>query len=256
MMREPGLAGGPAPLSVRGMTVAYDRRPAVEDATLTVAAGRLVAVVGPNGAGKSTLIKGALGLVPRSSGKVEMFGRPIDEVRDRVAYVPQRAAVDWDFPASALDVVTMGLYGRIGWLRPIRRRHKEAALAALDQVGLSAYAARPIGALSGGQQQRVFFARALVQNADLMFLDEPFAGVDATTESIIFERLKALRDSGRSVVVVHHDLDTVSEHFDEAVIVNRRIVASGPVNTVLTPHNLAQAYGTRLTSALTGLALG
>ncbi len=256
MMREPGLAGGPAPLEVRGLTVAFDRRPAVEDAALTVAAGRLVAVVGPNGAGKSTLIKGVLGLLPASAGEVQIFGRPIGEVRGRVAYVPQRAAVDWDFPASALDVVTMGLYGRIGWLRPIRRRHREAARAALDQVGLSGYASSPIGALSGGQQQRVFFARALVQNADLMFLDEPFAGVDATTESIIFERLKGLRDSGRSVVVVHHDLETVYEHFDDAVIINRRIVASGPVRTVFTPHNLARAYGTRLTSALTGLELG
>jgi manganese/zinc/iron transport system ATP- binding protein len=256
MMREPGPAGGPAPLAVRGMTVMYDGRPAVEQASLTVAPGRLVAVVGPNGAGKSTLIKGMLGLVPVAAGSVEMFGREIDQVRARVAYVPQRAAVDWDFPASALDVVTMGLYGRIGWLRPIRRRHKEAAQAALGQVGLSDYAARPIGALSGGQQQRVFFARALVQNADLMFLDEPFAGVDATTESIIFEHLKALRDSGRSVVVVHHDLDSVAEHFDDAIVINRRVVASGPVDDVFTPHNLAQAYGARLTSALTGLTLG
>lgn len=242
-------AGETPPLSIRHMTVAYDRKAAVDDVSLTVGKGRLVAVVGPNGAGKSSLIRGVLGLVP-AGGTVEAFGRSIDAVRGRIAYVPQRAAVDWDFPASALDVVTMGLYRKAGWFRPITRRHKDRARAALAEVGMAEFAARPIGALSGGQQQRVFFARALVQDADLLFLDEPFAGVDAVTESIVFGKLKALRDAGKTIVVVHHDLDTVTDHFDDAILINQRLVASGPVDDVLTQDNLAIAYGGRLAKAL------
>ena len=248
-LTKTAVAGTPPPLAIRNLTVAYDRRAAVDDVSLTIGKGRLVAVVGPNGAGKSSLIRGVLGLVP-ASGIVEAFGRPVNAVRGQIAYVPQRAAVDWDFPASALDVVTMGLYRRAGWFRPITRRHKDKARAALVEVGMADFAARPIGALSGGQQQRVFFARALVQDADLLFLDEPFAGVDAVTEEIVFGKLKALRDDGRTIVVVHHDLDTVADHFDDAVLINQRLVASGPVEVVLTQDNLAIAYGGRLAKAL------
>lgn len=239
----------PPPLSLRAVTVAYDGKPAVENISIDFGHGRLVAVVGPNGAGKSSLIRGALQLVA-ASGKVSFFGEALDEVRDRVAYVPQRAAVDWDFPASALDVAAMGLYRKAGWFRPLTRRHKEIALASLAEVGMGALAQRPIGALSGGQQQRVFFARALAQDADLLLLDEPMAGVDAVTESIIFDKLAALRDSGKTVIVVHHDLDTVQDNFDDVLLLNRSLAAYGPVGKVFTPENLARAYGGSLGAAL------
>jgi manganese/zinc/iron transport system ATP- binding protein len=203
----------------------------------------MAAVVGPNGAGKSTLIKSVLGLVRPIAGHVRLFGQRYRDARRRVGYVPQRSSVDWDFPTTALDVVTMGLYGRLGWLRRPGRREREAAMAALAEVGMEDYADRQISQLSGGQQQRVFIARALVQDAELYFLDEPMAGVDATTERAIVAILRRLRDAGRTVVVVHHDLQTVRSYFDWLVLLNVRIVAQGPVASTYTAANLRRTYG-------------
>ena len=236
-----------SPLSVHDMTVAYHRRPVLWDVDYDAPDRSLIAVVGPNGSGKSTLIKACLNLVPKLSGRVEVFGRPYREQRGLVGYVPQRESVDWDFPVSALDVVAMGRYRKIGWFRPVTRPHREAALACLAQVGMEGYARRQINQLSGGQQQRVFLARALAQEARLYFMDEPFAGVDATTERAIVDVLRRLRGEGRTVVCVHHDLSTVPEYFDHVILLNMRIVASGPTEDVFTKENLHKTYGGRLT---------
>ncbi len=235
------------PLQVRDLNVAYQTKVVVWDADFDAPAGKLVAIVGPNGAGKSTLIKAALGLVPAASGSIRFFGEPHKKSRHRVAYVPQRESVDWDFPISAAEVVAMGLYRRLGWCRPVGRREREAAAAALGQVGLGDYAGRQISQLSGGQQQRVFLARALAQDAELYLMDEPFASVDAATERAIVEVLRGLRARGRTVVCVHHDLATVPEYFDHVALLNMRVVAQGPVGEVFTPENLRKTYGARLT---------
>jgi manganese/zinc/iron transport system ATP- binding protein len=217
------------------------------DVEFDVAPGRLVGIVGPNGAGKSTLLKAVMDLVPKASGRVEIFGRSWRESRHRVGYVPQRESVDWDFPVSVLDVVTMGLYGRIGWFGRVRRRHREAARRALEQVGIGELADRQISQLSGGQQQRTFLARALVQEADLYLMDEPFAAVDAATEQAIVEILRSMRAAGRTAVVIHHDLHTVPDYFDSVVLLNMRVVAEGPTQQVFTRENLERTYGGRLT---------
>jgi manganese/zinc/iron transport system ATP- binding protein len=244
MSHQPaGLLG--APLEVRDLTVAYRDRPVLWDVDLVVNPGTLAAIVGPNGAGKSTLIKAALGLVPLASGTVSFFGQPLGRVRRRVGYVPQRSSVDWDFPTSALDVVMMGLYGRLGWVRRPGRKEHETAMRALERVRLADLSGRQISQLSGGQQQRVFLARALAQDADLYFMDEPFAGVDATTEHAILEVLQDLKGLGRTVVVVHHDLDTVRDYFDDVTLLNVTVVASGPVSEAFTRDNLRAAYGER-----------
>jgi manganese/zinc/iron transport system ATP- binding protein len=235
-----------SPLSIHDMTVAYQRRPVVWDIDYKAQPGRLVAVVGPNGAGKSTLIKAALDLIPKVAGGVRFFGKPYSEQRGRVAYVPQRTTVDWDFPVTALDVVAMGLYRRIGWFWPVTRKWKEQARAALQQVGLADMAQRQISQLSGGQQQRVFLARALVQGADLYLMDEPFAGVDAATERAIVDLLRSLQQQGKTALVVHHDLQTVPEYFDDVLLLNMRLVASGPVKEVFTPENLRKTFGGKL----------
>ncbi|MEM1165499.1 MAG: metal ABC transporter ATP-binding protein [Planctomycetota bacterium] len=229
------------------MTVAYHRRPVLWDVDYDAMPNRLTAIVGPNGAGKSTLIKACLDLVPRASGQVEFWGHPYRSARPRIGYVPQRESIDWDFPVSALDVVCMGRYRRIGWCRPVTRAHKRAALDCLEHVGLQDYAHRQISQLSGGQQQRVFLARALAQEADLYFMDEPFAGVDAATERAIVEVLRELKASGKAVIVVHHDLQTVPAYFDDVILLNMRVVAAGPVAQVFTPENLHKTYGGRLT---------
>ncbi|MDP7029047.1 MAG: ABC transporter ATP-binding protein [Phycisphaerales bacterium] len=236
-----------AALSIHDLTVAYDRRPVLWDVDLDVPPGCLAAIVGPNGAGKSTLIKACLDLLPRVSGDVRMFGSPWRSVRHRVAYVPQRETVDWDFPVSALDVVAMGTYGRLGWLRPVGRAQKRAAMEALDRVGLADLSSRQISQLSGGQQQRVFLARALAQQADLYLMDEPFASVDAATEQAIVEVLRSLREGGGTLVVVHHDLQTVAEYFEHVILLNMRVVANGPMTQTLTAENLRATYGGRLT---------
>jgi manganese/zinc/iron transport system ATP- binding protein len=247
---SPGL--GPehsprSPLSIHDLTVAYDRKPVLWDVDLDVPAGELVTIVGPNGAGKSTLLKAALGLIPVASGTVRVFGKPMKSQRSLVAYVPQRESVDWDFPVTALDVVTMGRYGALGWCRPVRRRQKNEAMEALERVGLADMASRQISQLSGGQQQRVFLARALAQDAQLFLMDEPLASVDAATEQAIVDVLRSLRSEGRTVVVVHHDLQTVNDYFDSVILLNMRVVAHGPVETAFTPEALRQTYGGQLT---------
>jgi manganese/zinc/iron transport system ATP- binding protein len=250
---EPGRLGdrpehsAESPVSIHAMTVAYDRRPVLWDVDYDAPRNRLVAIVGPNGAGKSTLIKACLGLVPRASGQIEFWGGAYKKSRARVGYVPQRESVDWDFPVSALDVVCMGRYRRIGWCRPVSGRHKRAALACLERVGMRDLAHRQISQLSGGQQQRVFLARALAQEAELYFMDEPFAGVDAATERAIVEVLRGLKSAGGTVIVVHHDLQTVPEYFDDVILLNMRVVAAGPVGSVFTRENLHKTYGGRLT---------
>ncbi len=238
--------GALAPLSVRGLTVAYDEKPALWDVDFEISQQDLVAVIGPNGAGKSTMIKAVLGLTPTLAGNIRAFGKPVKHARKRIAYVPQRTSVDWDFPASAEDVVAMGLYGKIGWCRPGRRRHRGSAREHLDRVGMADFASRQIGQLSGGQQQRVFLARALAQEADLYLMDEPFAGVDAATERAIVDVMRDVRSNGATVVCVHHDLQTVGDYFDSAVILNIRRIAAGPVTDVFTEENLQAAYGGRL----------
>lgn len=249
-------ADASSPLDVSGLTVAYDRAPAIWNVDYAAPAGALVAIVGPNGAGKSTFLKGALGLIPTIAGRTAAFGRPLGEARKRIAYVPQRESVDWEFPATALDVAAMGLYGKIGWLRPVRRRHRQAALAALAELGMADFADRQIGQLSGGQQQRVFLARALVQDADLFLMDEPFAGVDAATERTIVALLRRLAAAGKTAVVVHHDLGTVREYFDEALLLNVRRIAAGAVDETLTEENLQKAYGGRLAAPQLRAAVG
>lgn len=236
-----------APVSIHDMTVAYHRKPVLWDVDLDLPEGKLIALVGPNGAGKSTLLKAVLGLIPMTTGRVWVYGEPIARRRADVAYVPQRESVDWDFPVDALDVVLMGLYRQVGWCLPPRRRHRQAALEALEKVGMGDFARRQISQLSGGQQQRVFLARALVQDAQVFLMDEPFAGVDAATERAIVELLRDLRARGRTVLVVHHDLQTVPHYFDHVVMLNMRVVAHGAVADVFTPDNLRKTYGGKLT---------
>ncbi len=245
-MVDPNEHPADSPLSIHDMTVAYQHRPVLWDIDYAAPAGKLIAIVGPNGAGKSTLIKAVLNLIPSASGSVGFFGQPYGAQRSRVGYVPQRTSVDWDFPINALEVVTMGLYRQIGWFRPVRMKHRQAAMAALDRVGMADYAMRQISQLSGGQQQRVFLARALAQNADLYLMDEPFAGVDAATERAIVEVLRELKIAGRTALVVHHDLQTVPEYFDEVLLLNVRLIASGPVATTFTTENLRTTYGGKL----------
>lgn len=236
-----------APVSIHDMTVAYHRKPVLWDIDFAAVEGRLVGIIGPNGAGKSTLIKACLDLVPKASGSVRFFGKPYKKQRHLVGYVPQRESIDWDFPASALEVVTMGRYGHIPWCVPPGRKHKQIAMHALDQVGMAEYARRQISKLSGGQQQRVFLARALAQDAQIYFMDEPFAGVDAATESAIVRLLEGLKDRGKTVLVVHHDLQTVQAYFDHVMLLNMRVVACGPTEKVFTRENLHKTYGGRLT---------
>jgi len=213
---------------------------------LTVPGACLFGIIGPNGAGKSTLLKAALGLVPLAGGEVRILGAPLEQVRSRVGYVPQRESVDWDFPVTVTDVVLMGTYARLGWLRRPGPRERSLAAECLDRVGLADVADRQIGRLSGGQQQRVFLARALAQQADVYFLDEPMAGVDARSQERIFRVLSDLRAEGRLVVIVHHDLRSVAEWFDAVALIDMRLVATGPVAEVLTPENLRRTYAGRL----------
>lgn len=233
------------PVSVRDLTVAYRDEPVLWDIDLDVSPATLMAIVGPNGAGKSTLIKTVLGLIEPAAGEVRILGKPLAAQRHLVAYVPQRGSVDWDFPTNALDVVMMGTYGRLGWFRRPGKAEQEAARAALHDVGMDAFADRQISQLSGGQQQRVFLARALVQDAAIYLMDEPFQGVDATTERAIISVLRTLRDRGRTVVVVHHDLETVPEYFDNVLLLNVRKIAAGPVAEIFTEENLRRTYGGR-----------
>lgn len=235
-----------AAIDISDLTVAYRDKPVLWDIDLTVPSGVLMAIVGPNGAGKTTLIKASLGLIRPVAGQVLILGKPYHQQRQRVGYVPQRGTVDWDFPTSVLDVVLMGTYGKLGWFRRPGSKERDRARQALEEVGMVAFANRQIRQLSGGQQQRVFLARALAQDAQVYFMDEPFQGVDATTEKAIVTLLQNMRASGKTVVVVHHDLQTVPEYFDWVTLLNVRRIASGPVSEVFTEANLRQTYGGRV----------
>ena len=234
------------PIEVHDMTVVYDRRPVLWDIDLKIPAGKLVGMLGPNGAGKSTLLKAMMGLLPLASGKVRVWGKPLDENRKLIAYVPQRESVDWDFPTNVLDVVMMGRYGKLGLLRRPGKKDRDIAMQSLEKVGMHAYASRQISQLSGGQQQRVFIARALAQDAEIYLMDEPLTGVDASTEQAIFTLLKELRSQGKTVVAVHHDLQTVTDYFDWLVLLNLRLVANGPTDEVFTQEILSSTYGGQL----------
>ena len=243
-----GLSDHPEglPLSVHDLTVAYHRKPVLWDVDLDIPDGKLVGIVGPNGAGKSTLLKSCLDLIPRTSGEISIYGKPYKEQRALVGYVPQRESVDWDFPVSALDVVAMGTYRKLGWFKRVGKKERESARYALEQVGIGDLADRQISQLSGGQQQRVFLARALVQDAQLYFMDEPFAAVDAATEQAIVKLLQKLNEEGKTCLVVHHDLATVARYFDWVILLNMRVVASGPTSEIFTPENLEKTYGGQL----------
>ena len=233
-------------LEVHDLTVTYGRKPVLWGVDFTLPAGCIAGIVGPNGAGKSTLLKTVMGLIPPSSGYVKLFDQSLDDVRLRVSYVPQRESVDWDFPVSVLDVVLMGRYGKVGLLRNTGAEDRRIATECLDKVGMGTFAKRQIAQLSGGQQQRVFLARALAQEADIYFMDEPFAGVDAATEQAIIVLLREMAASGKTIVVVHHDLQSARSYFDWIVLLNMHLIAAGPTNEAFTDETIQQAYGGRL----------
>lgn len=234
-------------VETRGLTVSYHGKTALKDVSVSLPAGQLIGIVGPNGAGKSTFIKAVMELVRRDAGTVRVLGRPLQEVRKKVAYVPQRNAIDWNFPVLVADVVLMGRYPHLGWIRRPTKHDREIAERCLEMVGLSHLKRRQIGELSGGQQQRVFLARALAQEADLFFFDEPFVGVDAATETAMLNILRDLRDAGKTVIVVHHDLNKVQQVFDILLLLNRRVIACGPTKDVFTAENLSQTYAGAVT---------
>jgi len=242
-----GAASSDIALEVHDLTVAYHKKPVLWGVDLAVPRGRLVGIVGPNGAGKSTLIKAAMGILPLSSGWVKVFGEPVKKNLTRIGYVPQRESVDWDFPVSVKDVVLMGRYGHLGLFKRPTKRDRDIAHECLDKVKMLPYANRQISNLSGGQQQRVFLARALAQESDLYFMDEPFAGVDAATESAIVTLLHELRNKGKTLLVVHHDLPTARDYFDTLLLLNMRVVAFGRTEEVFTHELLQKTYGGRLT---------
>lgn len=234
-------------LEIHDLTVAFDRKPVLWNIDLTLPQGKLIGIIGPNGAGKSTLIKAVMGLLPLSSGFAKVFDKPLSEVRNQISYVPQRESVDWDFPASVMDVVLMGRYSKLGLFKRPRKADRDVAMDCLKKVGMEAFANRQISQLSGGQQQRTFLARALAQQADLYFMDEPFAGVDAATEKAIIDLLQEMTNANKTVIVVHHDLQSVTQYFDWVILLNTRLVASGPTNTTFTQANLHETYGGKLT---------
>ena len=233
-------------LEVEDLTVAYADKPVLWDIDLNVPTGVKMAIIGPNGAGKSTLVKAAMGLVKPVAGEVRIFGRAREKAGGTIAYVPQRATLSWDFPTDVIDVVTMGTYGRVGWIRRCGAQEKEEAVAALTKVGMTEFSRRPIAELSGGQQQRVLLARALVQDAPIYMLDEPFQGVDAPTERAIIDVLNDLADAGKTIIVVHHDLQTIPEYFDQVLLLNVRAIDSGSVSAVFTDENLRLTFGGRV----------
>ncbi|MEM7550420.1 MAG: metal ABC transporter ATP-binding protein [Bacteroidota bacterium] len=234
-------------LEVHDLTVSYDKKPVLWNIDFSIPKGQLVGIIGPNGAGKSTLIKSIMGLIPLNSGYVKLFDQELDEVRTRISYVPQRGSVDWDFPASALDVVLMGRYAKLGLFKRPKKADKDWAMECLTKVGMQAYSNRQISQLSGGQQQRVFLARALAQQADLYFMDEPFAGVDAATEKTIVDILREMSAQKKTVIVVHHDLQSVESYFKWVLLINLRLIASGPTEEVFGQELLQETYGGKLT---------
>lgn len=234
-------------IEVHDLTVSYSKKPALWNVDFDLPKGKIIGVIGPNGAGKSTLLKAIMGLLPLASGYIKLYDRELDQVREKVSYVPQRNSVDWDFPASVKEVVEMGLYGRRGLFGRFSQADRDKVRSALEQVNMWSFANRHIAQLSGGQQQRVFLARAMAQEADLYLMDEPFAGVDASTEQSILDLLAQMCATGKTILVVHHDLQTAREYFDWIVLLNTRLVASGQTKEVFTGANLKEAYGGKLT---------
>lgn len=247
MLPSASVPSASPPIEIHDLTVSYDKRPVLWNIDVTLPEGEIIGVIGPNGAGKSTLIKAVLGLIPADSGWVRIYGEPLSQQRNTVGYVPQRESVDWDFPVTVRDVVLMGTYGRLGLFRRPGAKERECCDRCLDQVGMTAYGDRQISNLSGGQRQRVFLARALAQQSRIYLLDEPFVGVDAATEAAIIELLRSMKREGRTLLVVHHDLQTVPEYFDSLLMLNMRLVAFGPTREVFTETLLQKTYGGRLT---------
>ncbi len=237
----------PVAIEIHDLTVSYDYKPVLWNVDVDLPKGKLVGIIGPNGAGKSTLLKTIMGIIEPESGYVKLFDQELDEVRTKVSYVPQRESVDWDFPASVMDVVLMGRYPKRGLFQRLTKEDRAIAMHALEQVKMEDYAKRQIAQLSGGQQQRVFLARSLAQQAELYLMDEPFSGVDATTEASILSLLSDMKDNGQTVLVVHHDLQTAYDYFDWIVLLNKRLVAAGPTEEIFTNENLKAAYGGELT---------
>ncbi len=234
-------------IEVHNLTVSYHSKPVLWDVDFELPKGKIIGVVGPNGSGKTTMLKTVMGLMKPDSGYTEIFGQPLDKVRERVSYVPQRESVDWDFPADVMDVVLMGRYRKNNLFKRITKEDRRIATEALEKVNLLEFADRQISQLSGGQQQRVFIARSLAQQADIYLMDEPFVGVDAATEDAILKLLRDMKNEGKTVVIVHHDLQTANEYFDWIVLLNTRLVAAGPKEEVFTKELLQEAYGGRLT---------
>ncbi len=234
-------------IEIHDLSVSYEKKPVLWDVDLTLPAGKLIGIIGPNGAGKSTLLKAIMGLLQLNSGYINILDKPLKEVRNRISYVPQRESVDWDFPTSVYDVVMMGRYGQLGLLKRPKKSDREIVMDSLGKVGMESYKDRQISQLSGGQQQRVFLARALAQQADIYFMDEPFAGVDASTEKAIVELLRQMSVEKKTVIVVHHDLQSVARYFDWIILLNMRLVASGPIEEAFTPELLQETYGGKLT---------
>lgn len=233
-------------LSIQNLTVSYDENIALQNINFQIQEGKLAGVIGPNGAGKSTLMKASLGLIPKDQGDIRVYGYPVKRMRKNIAYVPQRNDIDWDFPINVRDTVLLGTYPKLGVFHRPKKADRKLADECLEQVGLSDYTKKQIGELSGGQQQRVFLARALAQQAQLFFLDEPFVGIDAKSEDTIIRTLKDLRDQGNTVVVIHHDLSKAQEYFDDVILINKRLVEFGPPQTVLEPDTISKAYQTQL----------
>ena len=230
-------------IEIEKLVVAYDEdKPVLDDFNLGIEKGKMTAFVGPNGAGKSTLIKAILEFVKPITGSITINGKKYAQEKKKIAYVPQRGSVDWDFPTTLYDVVEMGSYGRVGFLKRVPKSEKNRVMEAIEKVDMLEYVDRQISQLSGGQQQRVFIARALVQDAEIYLLDEPFQGIDKKTEGSIVKILKGLKEEGKTVIVVHHDLQTVPEYFDEVVLINRKVIASGKVNEVFTKENIDETY--------------
>lgn len=230
-------------MKIQGLTIAYKQKVAIDNVTLQIASGKLTGIVGPNGAGKSTLLKGMMGLIPREEGQVTLEDKPLSYWRKKIAYVPQRSEVDLTFPITVFDMVLLGTYPALGLIKRPGKKEKQLALDALEQVEMTGFLKRQIGELSGGQLQRIFIARALAQHAEIFFLDEPFAGIDMTSEALIMKLLKKLRDNGKTIVVVHHDFHKVAAYFDDIILLNKKLVAHGPVEQTFTEDKIKFAYG-------------
>ncbi|WP_163102033.1 metal ABC transporter ATP-binding protein [Peribacillus alkalitolerans] len=229
-------------LKVESLFVSYHGNEAVQNVNFSIEKGKLVGIIGPNGAGKSTLLKALLNLIPKDKGEVQIHGKSFNELKKSVAYVPQRSNIDWDFPITVMDTVLIGTYPKLGFFKKPKKKEKEWALQCLQKVGMEAFSNRQIGELSGGQQQRVFLARALAQESEVFFLDEPFVGIDVSSEETIITILKELKNSGKTILVVHHDLSKVSDYFDQLILLNKELVGFGDINDVLRPEVLAKAY--------------